>query len=155
MNSILFVCLGNICRSPTAEGVFRARAGQRGLLEGLDVDSAGTGDWHIGKSPDRRACEAARERGYDLSALRARQVTVEDFYRFDLILAMDHANLADLKALQPDDGTAQLSLFLSFAGRAGEAVPDPYYGGDDGFAEVLDMAEEACDGLLRLLEQQR
>ena len=155
MKSVLFVCLGNICRSPTAEAVFRARADRRGLLAQRDVDSAGTGDWHVGKPPDRRAQLAARQRGYDLSSLRARQVSVDDFHRFDLILAMDHANLADLQAIRPTGSKAELRLFLAFAGRPDEAVPDPYYGGDDGFDRVLDLVEQACDGLLATLESPR
>lgn len=155
MKSVLFVCLGNICRSPTAEGVFRRRAEQRGLLAGLDVDSAGTGDWHVGKAPDPRAREAAATRGYDLSSLRARQVRVSDFDQYDLILAMDQDNFSDLAAMQPTDGKARLQLFLEYAGMPGAEVPDPYYGGQRGFDQVLDLVEKACDGLLDALESQR
>jgi protein-tyrosine phosphatase len=150
--SVLFVCLGNICRSPTAEAVFRARAAAR--QQQLEVDSAGTGDWHIGKAPDARATRAAQQRGYDLSSLRARQVTVNDFYRFDYLLAMDRNNLSDLLAMQPEDSRARLSLFLDFhAQPPSPDVPDPYYGGEDGFEQVLDLVEQACDGLLDALTE--
>lgn len=152
MTAILFVCLGNICRSPTAEGVFRSRARQRGLLDQLRVDSAGTGDWHVGAMPDKRAQQAASRRGYDLTFIRARQVCEQDFHQFDYVLAMDQQNLADLKAIQPTDSRAVLSLFLDYAGMPGEAVPDPYYGAGDGFERVLDLVEQACDGLLASLE---
>ncbi|WP_017937807.1 low molecular weight protein-tyrosine-phosphatase [Zestomonas thermotolerans] len=148
---ILFVCLGNICRSPTAEGVFRHKLQQAGLAERVLVESAGTGDWHVGKAPDRRAQQAAARRGYDLSGLRARQVAVEDFQRFDLILAMDHDNLARLRALH-DGGRAELDLFLRRY-RVGDEVPDPYYGGPGGFEAVLDLIEQASDALLDEVRQ--
>ncbi|BBT17766.1 low molecular weight protein-tyrosine-phosphatase [Metapseudomonas otitidis] len=144
---VLFVCLGNICRSPTAEGVLRGKLEQAGLAERVEVDSAGTAGWHIGKAPDPRTCQAAAKRGYDLSALRARQVSAEDFQRFDLVLAMDHSNLRDLKALHAGRGNAP-DLFLRRYGLATEEVPDPYYGGEDGFETVLDLVEQACDGLI-------
>ena len=153
--SVLFVCLGNICRSPTAHGVFQAMVERSGLYRYIEIDSAGTGDWHIGHPPDRRATAAARTRGYDLSPLRARLVTPDDFRRFDYVLAMDANNLADLKQLQPDDGRAHLALMLSFAkGQSVSEVPDPYYGGDDGFDRVLDLLENACDGLLAHIREQ-
>jgi len=147
--SILFVCLGNICRSPTAEGVFRARAARAGLGGHVEIDSAGTGDWHVGHPPDRRAIAAAATRGYDLAALRARQVVAGDFHRFDWILAMDRANLRDLSALRPRSFAGHLGLFLDVAPSLGlREVPDPYYGGTEGFERVLDLIETASDALI-------
>ncbi len=152
--SVLFVCLGNICRSPTAEVVFRDRVRAAGLEEHILIDSAGTGDWHIGRAPDPRTQEAARARGYDMSSLRARQVTVADFGKFDVVLAMDDANLADLQAMQPADATLTLKRFLDYAPHSGQReVPDPYYGGEDGFAEVLNLVEEGAEGLLAALRE--
>ncbi len=145
---VLFVCMGNICRSPTAEGVLRQRLSAAGLAGKVTVDSAGTGDWHVGKSPDGRSAQAAAARGYDLSSLRARQVQREDFQRFDLILAMDHDNLARLQALRAATGGAELDLFLRRYDLALDEVPDPYYGGADGFEQVLDLIEQASDALL-------
>lgn len=145
---VLFVCLGNICRSPTAEGVFRHKLQQAGLAELIEVDSAGTGDWHVGKAPDMRTRQAALRRGYDLSALRARQVTVDDFARYDLVLAMDSSNLQHLGALRPVASVGELDLFLRRYQLAFDDVPDPYYGGEEGFEHVLDLIEQACDGLL-------
>lgn len=162
MTRILFVCLGNICRSPTAEAVFRARAEQTGILSRLQLDSCGTGDWHVGKAPDSRAQRAAATRGYDLSALRARQLDPSDFDRFDYILAMDAANLRDIIALQaassesasPESNASSVHIgrFLDYAPNQCHAdVPDPYYGGDKGFDDVLDLIEAASDGLLAQL----
>ena len=148
---VLFVCLGNICRSPTAEAVFRQRVEMAGMAGQIDIDSAGTGDWHIGKSPDLRSQQFAARFGYDLSPLRARQVCVDDFLEFDHILAMDRANLADLQAIQPANSRARLDLFLSYSEAGEDEVPDPYYGGDDGFLRVLQLVESASDGLLRAL----
>ena len=146
---VLFVCMGNICRPPTAEGVFRQRIEQAGLGARVEIDSAGTGDWHVGKAPDQRACEAARRRGYTLDALRARQVSIADFQRFDLILAMDHDNLARLQALRPKHGAkAEFDLLLRRYGLGCDVVPDPYYGEADGFDNVLNLIEEASDALL-------
>jgi len=147
--SVLFVCLGNICRSPTAEGVFRKLLEDAGLHERIAVDSAGTGSWHIGSPPDPRAAKAAAARGFDLSYIRARQVAVADFERFDLIVAMDQENLADLRSAAPTEGRARLSLLLEYAPacRASD-VPDPYYGGRNGFEQVLDLVTEACAGLV-------
>ena len=145
---VLFVCLGNICRSPTAEGVFRHKLRAVGLEDRVQVDSAGTGDWHVGKAPDSRTRQAALRRGYDLSAQRARQVEVTDFQRFDLILAMDQSNLRNLQALRPADARADLDLYLRRYELALDEVPDPYYGGEDGFEQVLDLIEQASDALL-------
>jgi len=147
--SILFVCLGNICRSPTAEAVFRARAARAGLADRLEIDSAGTGDWHVGQPPDRRAIVAAATRGYDLASLRARQVAADDFHRFSWILAMDRANLRDLSALRPRAFAGHLGLFLDVAPELDvQEVPDPYYGAADGFDRVLDLIEVASDALI-------
>ena len=148
---VLFVCLGNICRSPTAEAVLRHKLRELGLEEGVEVDSAGTGDWHVGKPPDSRTRQAAQLRGYDLSALRGRQVCAGDFSRFDLILAMDNSNLEHLRRLRPGGAMAELDLFLRRYELALDEVPDPYYGGEEGFEQVLDLLEQACDGLLREL----
>jgi protein-tyrosine phosphatase len=145
--------MGNICRSPTAHGVFQALLEQRGWQQRVKVDSCGTGGWHAGEPPDRRAAAAARQRGYDLSALRARQVQPDDFQRFDYILAMDRDNLQDLQAMAPADFAGVLRLFLDYAEDWMEReVPDPYYGGDKGFARVLDMVEAASRGLLEALD---
>lgn len=143
---ILFVCLGNICRSPTAEGVFRSLAAAEGLR--VEVDSCGTGGWHAGEPPHPPAVTAARRRGYDLSALRARQITAADFTRFDRILVMDRANLRDTRALCPPDGT-QPTLFLTHAPQHGDEVPDPWYSGD--YEGALDMIEDAARGLIAAL----
>ena len=154
---VLFVCLGNICRSPTAEAVLRARAQQRGMLAALHIDSAGTGDWHVGKAPDSRALAAAARRGYRMDDLRARQVSRDDFQGFDFLLAMDRANLGELKRLCPSEFGGHLGLFLEFHPESLDdlEVPDPYYGGGDGFETVLDMVERACDGLLDHLSPRR
>lgn len=147
---VLFVCMGNICRSPTAEGVTRALAERTGVAEQFDFDSAGTHGYHIGNPPDQRARQAAAGRGYDLSALKARQVNEFDFARFDHILAMDRDNLALLKQACPEKHRAKLRLFLEFAANfEEEEVPDPYYGGAEGFERVLDLVEDAATGLLR------
>lgn len=146
---VLFVCLGNICRSPTAEGVFRHLVEAEGLDDVIGTDSAGTSDWHIGAPPDRRAQAAAKRRGIDLSDLQGRQVTAGDFDEFDYVLAMDQRNHAALSSLAPNGRADRLHMFLSFApGIADMEVPDPYYGGDTGFDDVLDMIEAASRGLL-------
>lgn len=146
---VLFVCMGNICRSPTAEGIFREQAQRAGLLDQLRIESAGVGDWHVGQRPDERAIAHARRRGYDLTALRARQVVVDDFARFDYILAMDRRNLRDLRALQPAGYAGRLGLLLDFVPELGlREVPDPYFGGADGFETVLELTERACAALL-------
>jgi protein-tyrosine phosphatase len=150
---ILFVCLGNICRSPSAEGVVRRQLREAGLEHRVVLDSAGTGDWHVGKAPDARACQAAHRRGIDLTLLRARQVGVEDFHRFDLILAMDRQNLRDLQQLRSGRGGAELDLFLRRYDVGEDDVPDPYYGGEPGFERVLDLIERAGKGLLAEVRQ--
>ena len=149
MIKVLFVCLGNICRSPTAEGVFRALVEREGLSDRISVDSAGVGSWHIGQPPDRRAQGAAKLRGIDLSSQRGRQVKRQDFNRFDYVIAMDSENHRDLKSLCPLGEEDRLHMFLQFAPHLGRAdVPDPYYGGDGGFDVVLDLIEAASAGLL-------
>ncbi len=154
MVSVVFVCMGNICRSPTAEAVFRRYVENAGLAGHILIDSAGTHDYHIGDAPDLRAQRAAQQRGYDMSSLRGRQVGEVDFHRFDYVLAMDKANLAILQRLAPPAGDAQVRLFLEYARHHGEReVPDPYYGGPDGFERVLDMVEDASDGLLQHIRQ--
>jgi len=153
---ILFVCLGNICRSPTAEVVFRAVAAREAPDLMLEVDSAGTAGYHVGEPPDRRTREAAARRGYDLSALRARVIEPNDFERFDLILAMDRENLRALQRRAPAHARERLRLFLEFAPEAGVSeVPDPYYGGPNGFEDVLDLIEAASRGLVAHLRAQR
>ena len=153
MNSVrvLFVCLGNICRSPTAHGIFQQLVIKRGLQQMIQVDSAGTGDWHIGRQPDRRSAAAALVRGYDLDPLRARQVSAQDFYEHDYILAMDEQNLRDLQALQPADFRGELGLFLTYGSHGLHEVPDPYHGESDAFEHVLDLVEDAAEGLLDTL----
>ncbi len=154
--SVLFVCMGNICRSPTAEAVFRHQVGQAGLQDRIFIDSAGTHDYHIGESPDPRTRQAALRRGYDMSALRGRQVSRADFGSFDYVLAMDNANLSILRSLRPQGAQGSLGLFLDYATRHGEReVPDPYYGGEDGFERVLDLVEDASAGLLSHIRQHR
>jgi len=149
MQRILFVCLGNICRSPTAEGVFLNLRAERGPDLPITVDSAGTADYHIGKPPDARACAAAATRGIDLTTLRARQVAPEDFERFDYILAMDESNLANLRAVCPPEHRDKIERLTAYARHHDVTeVPDPYYGEDDGFEYVLDLLEDACEGLL-------
>src|SRR3954464_16092079 len=152
--SILFVCLGNICRSPLAEGAFRAEAERLGLE--VEVDSAGTGGWHAGEPPDRRAIAAARRGGVDISSQRARRVTSADFERFDRIVALDGENLADLERLRPAGSRARLSLLLDHVpGRAGQAVADPYYGGDAHFDATWRDVTEAARALARALAEEQ
>jgi len=146
---ILFVCMGNICRSPTVEGVFRRLAQERAPHLPLEIDSAGTHDYHVGEPPDSRAVSAAARRGIDLRGLRARQVSDADFERFDLILAMDRLNYVTLVDRAPEEFRERIRLFMEFAAdRDVDDVPDPYYGGPPGFEQVLDLAEEAAAGLL-------
>jgi protein-tyrosine phosphatase len=150
--SVLFCCTGNICRSPTAEAVFRLRVTQAGLQDLIRIDSAGTHGYHVGEPPDPRTVMAARRRGYDLSALRARRVEREDFERFDLVLAMDRTNYEHLARLARPSQGHRLRMMLDYSARfRGLEVPDPYYGGPQGFDRVLDMLEDAADGLLAAL----
>jgi protein-tyrosine phosphatase len=150
---ILFVCLGNICRSPTVEGVARQLAAREAPHLQLSFDSAGTADYHIGKAPDPRSQRAAAARGYDISALRARQLHAEDFRRFDLLLAMDEDNLRDMQALAPAGFQQRARLFLSYVPALSQpAVPDPYYGGAAGFETVLDLAEHGSRALFVALD---
>lgn len=152
MTRVLFVCTGNICRSPTAEGVFRHKA----QIAGLDVmtDSAGLARYHIGLPPDERSQDAALRRGYDLSALRARQVTPDDFEDFDWLIAMDRGHFRDLTRLAPAGARARIRMMTDFARRtpAGSDVPDPYYGGAAGFEMVVDLLEDSCGGLVDFLK---
>ena len=146
---VLFVCMGNICRSPTAEGVFRKLVEAEGLSAAIAIDSAGTHDYHIGEASDPRTVAAAAARGIDLSRRRGRQVSAADFDRFDYVLAMDGDNLRHLAALAGKAGAGKLGLFLDFAPELGvREVPDPYFGGADGFARVLDLVEAGARGLL-------
>jgi protein-tyrosine phosphatase len=143
--TVLVVCTGNICRSPTGEGVLQALIERRGLADRVQVRSAGTHDYHVGEGPDARSVRHAGKRGYDLAALRATQVRVEDFHDCDYILAMDRGHLRILRNMAPPGARARLGLFLDASGRwKGEDVPDPYYGGPEGFERVLDMVEEAA-----------
>lgn len=154
MIKVLFVCMGNICRSPTAEGVFRHLLRQRNLEDRIEVDSAGTHGYHAGEAPDQRTQRAAAVRQYKLSDMRARKVTAQDVEYFDLILAMDHNNLAVLKRICPLDKHDRLGLLMSYSKNFDDdEVPDPYYGLGHGFDLVLDMIEDAASGLLESLEQ--
>ena len=154
MIRVLFVCLGNICRSPTAEGVFGRLLQTEAPDLKVEVDSAGTADYHIGDAPDPRSQRAALRRGIDLSGLRGRQVTARDFTEFDFILAMDRDNLRDLEAIRPRNSPARVGLFMEYAPETGVLeVPDPYYGGAEGFEAVLDLTAAASRGLLAALHQ--
>jgi protein-tyrosine phosphatase len=149
---VLFVCMGNICRSPMAEGAFKHYVREAGLAGRIVSDSAGTHGYHVGDPPDPRAQAAASRRGYDLASLRARQVRADDFDAFDYVLAMDEANLRWLEPLCPPQHARKLKLLLEFSDDAARReVPDPYYGGADGFENVLDLVEQAAQGLLRHL----
>jgi len=152
-SAILFVCLGNICRSPVAEGVFCQKINDAGLGDKVHIDSAGTAAWHVGKAPDGRMIEAAGARGYDISGLRARQAVSQDFYDYDFILAMDLENFSNLEGIRPADARAELALFLDYADGCDEReVPDPYFGGSEGFFHVIDLVERASDGLIARLD---
>jgi len=152
--SVLFVCMGNICRSPTAHGVFQALVDKNGLGEKIVVDSAGTHSYHIGSTPDPRSQHTARSRGVDLSRLRARQFQSKDFLDFDYLIAMDRSNFTQMAAIKPDEARARLDLMLDYSSRYDQKeVPDPYFG-DDGFELVFDMVDEASEGLLRHIREQ-
>ena len=147
---VLFVCMGNICRSPTAHGVFRHKVKAQGMARWVKVDSAGTHNYHPGSSPDQRSQKHAAQRGYDLSDLRARQIKSRDFQRYDLILAMDWDNLALIQAECPDEHQGKLRRLTEFCQTHDHpVVPDPYYGDINGFEKVLDLVEDACEGLIR------
>ena len=153
---VLMVCLGNICRSPTAQGVFERLVDARGLAHVIEVDSAGTSNWHVGDPPDPRTVRAAGSRGVDLSTQRGRQVSASDFKNFDYILAMDSDNLEHLENMRPPNYSGHLGLFLDFApGLVGHSVPDPYHGGQSGFERVLDLCDLAAAGLLEHIAQHR
>lgn len=150
--AILFVCMGNICRSPTAEGVFRGKVVAAGLHDQVQIDSAGTHAYHVGEAPDLRSQEYALKRGYDLSKQRARQVAMSDFEQFDLVIAMDKDNLHNLQKLCPAQHQHKLKLMMSYASHSpSDVVPDPYYGGGRGFDTVLDYLEDAAEGLMKVL----
>ncbi len=153
--AILFVCLGNICRSPAAEAIFRRLAEQRGLAERFSLDSAGVGDYHIGAPPDSRAIRAGRAKGYSLEALRARQVCQDDFKRFDYLVAMDESNLRTLLSLREQEGGADLEseieLLLHYSDCSSRSVPDPYWGDDSDFSQMVELLESACAALLEHL----
>ena len=151
--SVLFVCMGNICRSPTAEGVFRHHVDSAGLSENIEIDSAGTHAYHVGEPPDRRARAAAERRGMSLDGIQARRVDATDFERFDYIIAMDEDNLYRLRQEAPDEHRAKLRLFLEFSTGVETEVPDPYYGGTAGFERVLDLVDDASRGLLEALRR--
>lgn len=153
---VLFVCLGNICRSPTAEAVMRAKLQERRLDNWFEVASAGTGNWHAGESPDARAVLAAKSRGYVMGEIRARQIEEADFKHYDLILAMDRSNIASMRRICPSGCLSKIGLLLDYAQETQiDEVPDPYYGGDEGFDLVLDLLEEACKNLIGTLCAQK
>jgi len=153
MKRVLFVCTGNICRSPTAAGVFRKLVADAGLTGLIEVESAGTHGYHVGAPPDPRALSAGLARGYDLSDLRARRVRREDFHRFDLIVALDDDHFAALRALAPPSAGHKVRRMMEFARRSrAQEVPDPYYGPPEGFDHVLDLIEDAAEGLLQWLK---
>jgi protein-tyrosine phosphatase len=155
MVKVLFVCMCNICRSPTAEGVFRHQVNNAGLSEQIFIDSAGTHAYHVGNPPDTRAMGAALKRGVDLSTQRARRVTEDDFSSFDYVIAMDESNKDDLLAICPAGYEERVQLFLDFANSQESEVPDPYYGQGRGFEIVLNLVEDASDGLLEHIHKNR
>lgn len=154
VKKVLFVCLGNICRSPTAEAVFRVKVRELGLQDQISHDSCGTSAYHVGEAPDKRAAQAAHNRGYPMADLRGRQVCTQDFEKYDYILAMDRANYAELKRQAPARFHPKIQLFLVYSSSDEREVPDPYYGGAEGFDHVLDLVEDACDGLLLRLQDE-
>lgn len=147
---VLFVCLGNICRSPAAEGIFRQLVRERGVEGLFQIDSAGTGDWHVGQGPDERSAAACLRVGVDIRAHRARQVQKADFDRFDWILAADYDNMSALEHLQPQGSKAHVGLLMRFAGNGefGSYIPDPYYGGPEGFSHMIELIRAGCEGFL-------
>lgn len=152
--SVLFVCLGNICRSPTAHAVFRNLVKQQGLAEQIEIDSAGTAAYHVGKHPDMRSMETARNRGIEMLDLRARKVDFGDFYQFDYVLAMDNENFYNLKELALPEHHEKIQMFLDYSQDFEETeVPDPYYGGAQGFEHVFDLVQSASEGLLEHIKQ--
>lgn len=154
MIKVLFVCMGNICRSPTAWGIFKQKVSQAGLSDKIEVDSAGTEDYHVGQGADPRAVRCAAEAGYDISMHRARQVTRSDFETFDYILAMDRTNLAALRAMAPEAYRNKPQLFMRYASDCDiDVIADPYYGKEDGFRRVIALCENASEGLLRHIEK--
>ncbi len=153
--SVLFVCLGNICRSPTAHGIFRHLVREEGFESLIEIDSAGTAAFHIGKAPDSRSILVAKERGIDMSDLRARQVDLGDFYQYDYVLAMDEANFYHLKEMALPEHDGKIKMFLEYTDAFSETeVPDPYYGGAQGFDHVFDLVESASKGLLEHIKQE-
>ena len=152
---VLFVCMGNICRSPTAHGVFRELVRKQGLEDAIAIDSAGTHNYHAGNPPDSRSQATAQQRGVDLSDLRARRFVSADFLEFDYVIGMDHGNIADMRAIRPADARGRLQLMLEYSDRFTQAeVPDPYFG-DDGFELVFDMIDDAALGLLDHIRRER
>jgi protein-tyrosine phosphatase len=153
--AVCFVCLGNICRSPSAEAVMRELVAQAKLADRIVIESAGTGPWHVGASPDERARHAGKKRGYDLSVTRSRQIAATDFERFDLLLVMDDDNMAALMSICPAEHRDKIRLLMEFAARDdSRTVSDPFFGGGEGFERVLDQCEDACEGLLKALRAQ-
>lgn len=154
MIKVLFICLGNICRSPTAEGIFRQQVIDAGLADRFFIDSAGTSGWHLDKAPDARSQEAALARGYDLSQQKSRPLFAEDLEEFDYLLVMDNSNLTDTQALaQQPNQLDKIELMLSYGSSNIKEVPDPYYGGAAGFTQVINLLEDSCAGLLQQLRQ--
>ncbi len=154
MTKVLFVCMGNICRSPTAEGVFRQKVIDAGMEDAVHIDSAGTHAYHVGQPPDERAQKTALGRGFDLSRQRARKVCADDFIEYDYIIAMDSDNVSNLEAICPDGYEDRIQLFLDYGENTTHTeVPDPYYGGSNGFEMVLDMVEDAAEGLLKRIQK--
>ena len=152
MVNVLFVCMGNICRSPTAEGVFSRLVEEQGLIDKIGIDSAGTHAYHTGEAPDSRAQQSALKRGIDISHLRARKASAKDFERFDYVIAMDYDNLSHLESICPEEHNEKLVLFLEYGSQSDvKEVPDPYYGGPLGFERVLDLVEDASRGLLETI----
>ncbi|MFA3792525.1 low molecular weight protein-tyrosine-phosphatase [Aliiglaciecola sp. SL4] len=146
IRSVLFVCLGNICRSPSAEAVFRKKAKEKGLL--LKIDSAGTQGYHVGAPPDERSVSVGEARGYDFDGISCRKISKQDFHDFDILIAMDEMNLRGLQSECPEEYQDKIKLFMSFSGLEEEIIPDPYYGGKKGFEYVLDLIESSADGLI-------